>query len=740
MHRLLTICLLLSVLGLPVSLGSQGLSRTITGTVLDPRRTPLPRAAVQLLTPEDKEVTRTRTDAEGHFRFEELTAHRYTLKVEMVGFQPSSRSASPPSHLEIILEVAPVREEVVVTPTRTEAPSAQLAASTSVISGEELENRLLLPVADALRSAVGTAVVRSGGVGSITSLFVRGGESDYNKVLLDGIVLNEPGGTFFFGNLTAENLERVEVVRGPQSALFGSDAMSSVVQLFTRRGRVETARPRFTFGAEGGNNDSWRLRGGVTGQVDLLDYSFQWARFSTDNREPNNFFHNTTFSDNFGFALDEHTSLRLIARGELGRTGTPGPTAFGRADQDAFFRRRDAHVGVTLRNQTTRNWEQSLKYSFAKSRQVSRDLVSDPPFTPEFEGQEAPFLSFDFLFDFLNDNRRHRISYQTNWRAGQAGHAAGQHVFTFAFEWDREMGAFGDRLLGQVPVQADRDNFGYVFQHQVFWGRLFLTNGFRVEDNDSFGTAVVPRSSVAYLLRPGGGLLGATKLKFNFGLGVKEPTLVESFSPSPFFRGNPELGPERMRSFDFGVEQRFWTDRAKLEVNWFDNRFRDVIAFEFDLLTFTGTFENIGRSKAKGAEVILDLAPGWGLRGKGTFTFLDSQVTRSAQPFSAVFREGQPLLRRPRHSGSLRLFWDWKRLNITTNTVFVGKRVDSDFAGLGLTSNDGYTRWDLAFHYDSSYRVTYFGVVENVLNQDYMEALGFPALKLTFRVGARVTF
>ncbi|MFQ5724489.1 MAG: TonB-dependent receptor domain-containing protein, partial [Terriglobia bacterium] len=619
----------LASLFVPLCLSSQTVSGNITGTVLDPNGDPVPRAAVRLLAGDGAEVARTRTDSRGRFRFEHLPDAKYTLRVELVGFEPATRNVTPGSEVEVTLELAPVREQVVVTATRTEAPSAQVGASTSVITQEELANRLALPVNDLLRPVAGTAVARAGGLGNTTSVFVRGGESDYNKVLLDGIVLNEPGGTFFFSNLMTENLERVEVVRGPQSALFGSDAMASVIQLFTRRGRAETLRPRLAFTAEGGSNDTWRTRAQVSGQAGLLDYSLHWARLSTDNREPNNTFHNTSLSGNFGLELNDRTTLRVIARGELGRLGTPGPTAFGRPDRDALFRERDADLGITLRNQTASFWEQRLTYSFAKSRQVSRNLVADPPFVPEFEGRRGLFPLFDFPFDFLNDNRRHHLSYQSDWQAGGAGSPAGQHVFTFAFEWDRELGAFGDRLFGQALVQAQRDNFGTVVQHQAIWGRLFLTNGFRVEDNDSFGTSVVPRTSLAYLLRQGSGWLGTTKLKFNFGLGIKEPTLVESFSPSPFFQGNPALGPERIRSFDFGAEQRFGHDRGKLEVNWFDNRFRDLIAFTFDFVTFTGTFENIGRSKAKGAEVILELAPGAGLRGVGTYTFLDSQVTES---------------------------------------------------------------------------------------------------------------
>ena len=754
--RLILACLLTTLLGLlALSAHAQDSSAapgTIAGTILDPNGDALPRATVRLLDQSGAELRRTLTDNQGHFLFDGLPDNQYLLTAALIGFETHTEPVRPGTRVSLVLEVAPVREQVVVTATRTDAPSAQLGASTTVLSSEELEQRQTLSLSDGLRVLPGAAVARSGGLGSTTSVFIRGGESDYNKVFLDGMVLNDAGGAFDFTNLTTENIEAVEVVRGPQSALFGSDAMASTIQLFTRRGRAETARPHFSLSAEGGNNNTWRTRAGLSGEANLVDYSLHWARFSTDNREPNNFFHNTSLSANVGLTLGENTSLRLITRGELGRVGTPGQTAFGRPDLDAFLRRRDADVGLSLRNQTTSFWEQRLRYGFAQSRQVSRNLIADPPYVPRFEDRVAecfdfftgtfgPCLFFDFTSDFLNHQRRHQLSYQSDWRLGSVGHASGQHLVTFAFEWDGEQGFLGDRLGPGTEVNARRDNFGWVFQWQGLWKSVFLTVGGRLEDNESFGTSAVPRVSLAYFLRQGGARLGATKLKFNFGLGIKEPSLLESFSPGPFVVGNPALVPERTRSFDFGVEQRFWFERGKLEVNLFDNRFRNLIGFEItDFTTFGGSFFNVGRTKARGTEVVLELAPGRGLRGRGSYTFLDSQVTESGTVFDPVFEEGNRLLRRPKHSGALELFWDWRRLTVSSTTLFVGRRTDSDFSLLGLTSNEGYVRWDLAWNYRSAHRVTYFGVVENLLNQDYMEVLGFPALKLTFRAGARVEF
>jgi vitamin B12 transporter len=248
---------------------------------------------------------------------------------------------------------------------------------------------------------------------------------------------------------------------------------------------------------------------------------------------------------------------------------------------------------------------------------------------------------------------------------------------------------------------------------------------------------------VAYLLRQSSGDFGATKLKFNFGLAFKEPTLVELFSPDPFFMGNPRLRPERNRSFDFGVEQRILNDRAKVEVNWFENRFRDLVEFNVtDPATFAGSFLNVNAAKSNGAEVILETAPKAGLKLTAAYTYLNTLITQSSTPTDPVFGVGQALLRRPRHSGSLGAIWNWRKLTASPTLTYVGRRVDSDFEGLvpPLTSDPSYTRWDLACTYRFSKKFAYTGAITNALNRSYMESLGFPALPIAFRMGGRFTF
>ncbi len=713
----------------------------IAGTVIDPDRAAVPDASVRLISPTGSELAHTLTDQQGHFSFHQQCSS-CSVEVELTGFT-SSRQPISNAPLEVQLRVAPVEEHVIVTANRTETPEVLVGSSTTVISKKEIEARQALVVSDLLRSTPGVTVIRSGGYGATTSLFMRGGESNYTKVLLDGIPLNEPGGAFDFSSLSTTNIDHIEIVRGPQSALFGSDAMTGVVQLFSSRGRSETAHPQVSLNLEGGNLGTINAGAGLTGEAGNFDYNAFWSRFSTDNQGVFADFVDSTAGANLGWRIGKNTQLRWILREDLSLARTPGQTAFEPPITDATFHKGDGYTAFSIANQTSDFWNQRFTYSFERSRQVSRDLGLDRPYVPSFEGHTSPFEFFDLTSDFLNDTRRHHLDYQSDFTLGSGTGHYGQHAFTLAFSWDREVGTIGDKLSGAPATHALRDDFGGVVQYQMLIGRLSLTNGFRVEDNSSFGRTVIPRSSAAYLLRQGSGSWGATKLKFNFGLGIKEPSFTQSFSPEPSFLGNPNLRPERTRSFDFGVEQRLWNDRAKLEVNWFDNRFRDLIEFEtISFSPFLGTFFNLNASKANGAEVILETVPYAGLRLTAAYTYLNGEITKSATPTDPVFGVGQGLLRRPRHSGSFGVNWSKRKLTVDSNLIYVGNRVDSDFAGLvpPITSDPWYTRWDLAGSYRFTKHFEYVGAITNVLDRSYMEALGFPALPVAFRTGGRFTF
>jgi vitamin B12 transporter len=710
----------------------------IRGVVVDPDRAAIPEASVRLLAADGSELARTLTDQQGRFSFRQRCSE-CSLELRLTGF----RTRLVPGETRVIqLQVAPVAENVVVTANRIETPTGFIGSTTTVITKAEIDARQAPVVSDLLQSVPGVTVNRSGGYGALTSIFTRGGDSDYTKVLLDGIPLNQPGGLFDFSNLAAANLDHIEVVRGPQSALFGSDAMTGVVQLFSRHGEPENTRPQITLNLDGGNLNTINAGADLNGQAGRFDYDAFWSRFSSDNQGINADFADSTAGTNLGLLLGR-TKFRWILRDNISQVGNPGQTAFGPAVNDSFSHRGDGYTGISFDNQTTEFWNQRLTYTFDRTRFVSRDFGLDPPFTASFDGHVAPFQTFDIPSDFLSDVRRHQLDYQDNFTFGDGTSNWGEHIFTLAFTWDRELGAIGDRSVGALPTHHSLDDFGGAVQYQALIGGLSLSNGFRVEANSRFGRTLIPRSSAAYLLRESSGAFGAAKLKFNFGLAFKEPTLVDLFSPDPTFLGNPRLHPERNRSFDFGIEQRLWNDRVKVEIDWFDNRFRDLVEFTtISLMPFTGSFINVDAAKANGAEVMVDAVPAAGVKLLAAYTYLNTLITKSNTPIDPVFGVGQALFRRPRHSGSLGAIWNWRKLTASSLLTYVGNRVDSDFAGLvpPLTSDPFYTRWDLAWTYRLTKKFSYVAGVTNVLDRSYMEALGFRALPIEFRAGGKFRF
>jgi vitamin B12 transporter len=712
---------------------------TVSGVVVDQSGQPLPRASVRALDSASREIATALSDESGHFRFV-APSSECNISASLTGFAPATAPCSS-QLVRVVLAVAPIRETVVVTPTRTAAPAQTVGASLSVFTEEDLTTRQTPLAADLLRAAPGVVLNRSGGLGNVTSLFVRGGESNYNKVLLDGIPLNEPGGTFNFSNLTTTHLERVELVRGAQSVLFGSDAMASVVQLFTAGPDRRDQKPHAAVSFEGGTFATTNVDAAVSGASGRVDYLLGVGRLDTDNQEPNNTFSNTTLSANVGVMVNATTNLRFIARAEREHVGTPGQTAFGRPDLDAFFERHDGVGGISFDQQTTPSFRQRAAYSLTSSNQQSTNLAIDPPYTPQFEGRVAPFEFSDFTYDSRTKLHRHHASYQADWRPAALG-PNGDHLLTFLADWDGERARLED-ALASTGSEASRNNEGFAVQDQMSWRKLFVTAGGRVEHNDSFGTAFVPRGSVVYVAHPPTGMIGDTRLKASAGLGIKEPTVLQSFSTSPFFLGNPDLEPEHARSVEAGIEQRFADDRAKVELTWFANRFENLIATRtISFNPFRSQYFNIGLTSAKGLELSGDVAPVKTIHARAGYTLLVSEVIDSTSPGNVVFQPGQWLFRRPRHSGFLGVTWHEGRITADLNGIFVGSYVDSDFSSLvpPMTSNPGYTTWAARVAVEVSRQWSGTLSIDNLLDADYMEALGYRSLGRAIRAGLRVHF
>ncbi len=391
-------------------------------------------------------------------------------------------------------------------------------------------------------------------------------------------------------------------------------------------------------------------------------------------------------------------------------------------------------------DQTSGALHQRASYGDAISHQASTNLHEDPPYTPAYGDSGAPFTFFDFLYDSRADLNRHHAGYQFDGTFTTAH--AGTHVDTALVDWDGERATLRDAMAG-TSQPASRDNVGLSLQHQALWSRLFVTGGIRFEHNASFGNATVPRVAAAWYLHTGTGGIGTTRVHGTAGLGIKEPTILQSYSTNPYYLGNPDLLPEKSRAADIGVEQRLAHDRLRVDLTWFDNRYRNIIALQtVDFTTFASQYFNIGLTRARGAELSGDVALVSGFRAKAGYTFVDSEILESTSDFSDVYKVGNPALRRPRHSGFVDLAWSGGRASVTLNGSFVGERSDSDFSSLfpPILVNAAYADWDLRASVRLARAVSVTGAVDNLFNSDHMEPLGYPVLSRAARIGVRVHF
>jgi vitamin B12 transporter len=702
---------------------------TLGGTVHTADGQPVPQVLLNVEGPGG--VRPVVTGAEGRFSVPGLARGRYQVRLDAPGFRltpmPEVMLADADVRLDLTLVPSPVREQVLVTATRGEAAQSTLGVTATVVDRERIAERESATLLTLLQDVPGIAIGRTGGVGLQSSVFMRGGDSNAVRVLVDGIPVNEPGGDYNFGPDVPLELERVEVVRGAASSLYGSDALAGVVHLVTRRPLDGPADVRAEL--EGGSFEWFRGYAGLCGRAGRFDWTLGGQRLQTDNQEENSAFAQNAGAASGGFQ-SAAASLRLVARLEDTEHGTPGQTAYGRPDLDASFERRALVTSVQLRH-VRGAFTHHLRAGYASQDARSLNPLDSGPYTPQWQGRRAPFVLFDTPnpAGFQNQTSRASAGYQLEAQAGM------RHLIAAGVDLEREAGELGSP--SEERLRPHRTNAGVYLQDRVVAGsRVFATVGARIEHNDSFGTAAVPRAAVAFRARRGDDPL---TLRASAGTGVKEPSFFESFGISFFAQGNPDLKPERSRTYDLGLEQRLLADRLRAEATVFLHDYRDQIAYRVvDPTTFQGSFTNLGRTRARGLELALEASPSAALRLSAQYTLLDGEVMESGDAFDTpVYAVGRPLLRRPRHQGALGARWRGGPVRLGADLWLVGKRADSDFAGLGLDENEGYARLDARARVALGHGLEALLVGENLLDRQYQEVLGYPAPGRSVRVGLR---
>jgi outer membrane cobalamin receptor len=723
--------LLFAVLFFPAFVSAQD-SAQLTGTLTDPTGAAIAGARV-VATRIPAGTTQERSAVSGADGRYELTLSpgRWRVRVEHAWFarieQEIEVNAGEQREWSPRLRLEPLAAEVLVSAQAEPQAAASASSPSTVLTRDELAGRQEVWLTESLQSTPGIALARLGRAGGITTLFLDGGNSNFTKVLVDGVPANEPGGLLNFSSFALDNFEKVEVIRGASSALFGTDAMTGVVQVFTRRGT--TATPRLELLGEGGSFQTGRGSAHLSGMLGRFDYAAAAGRYQTAGDGPSDFFRNTTLSGNFGWSFAPENQLRLTLRSNANDAGVPGQTSLIPVDRDHHNAFRDFSAGLAWDFSTGTRWRHRL----AAYDSYIRQLFDDP--SSDFCLSTPPFPC-DFAFTVRNQFNRAGVQAQSSYIAGATG-------ITFGYQLDIENGFFG-------AEHGRRNNQGgYLEARHQIGARLTVVAGARAEANASFGARIVPRAGAAYALRLGAGAWGPTRLRFSYGLGIKEPSLSQSFAQDLCFPGNGGLRPERSRSFHYGADQFFAGERVRLSVDGFHNQFRDIVSFAFGQFPGTppppaicpfgfGSFFNTDLARARGVNTSVEAKPARWLRLGGHYSYVDSRVLRAPNAFDPALQPGNRLLHRPVHSGSVTLNADFRRMNWNLNAVFVGDATDSDFLGFGLTRNPGYARVDLAAHYRLQRAVTVFGRIENLFGDRYEEAIGFPAYGRHFRLGMKV--
>jgi vitamin B12 transporter len=590
----------------------------------------------------------------------------------------------------------PVEEEIVVTASRSPEPAREAGSSVTVFDREEIERRGVATVLELLRTVPGVEVSQGGGPGRVASVFLRGATSAQTLVLLDGVRLNSPTtAAFDLADLTVDGVERVEVLRGPQSVLYGSEAMGGVVAITTRRGSQ---------GLAGGVEGEAGSLGLAAGRADLrgaggrFDYALAAARLELDgvsaaserrgNTEEDRW-RNTTLSGRLGTAFLGDGRADLTARHADGETGLDGFTfGVGPTDDPNYLQRRElTQIALELSKPLAPWWRQELTLGTSED-----DLVGEDP--------DTPFHPFDIRTRVAEASTRADLALGDRNRL-LAGAAVERREAENA-------GAFDESL----------DLVSFFANHR--WSareRLFLSAGLRHDDASGFGSKTTWRATGA-LLFPGRGAhpSNGARLHGSYGTGFRVPTFNELFFPG---LGNLELEPETSAGWDLGLERTFRDGRLRLDLTAFENRFDELIVF--DLATFT--FANVAEAESRGVEATAaaETARRWQLAASWTWNETEDLAT------------GRPLPRQPEHRGTLvATLRASERLRATATVVAVAERIDSDGSPM-----DDYQRLDLAAQYRLGRHLRPYLGIDNLLDQDYEEVNGFTTPGRTLRLGLR---
>ncbi|MCA9762386.1 MAG: TonB-dependent receptor [Gemmatimonadetes bacterium] len=616
-----------------------------------------------------------------------------------------------------------------VTATRASAARPTVPAAITVLDGDALRARGITYLLDALGDVPGATVAQAGSYGAQASLFLRGGESDHVKVLVDGVTMNDPGGAFDFASLSLEDVERVEIVRGPVSVLYGADAMSGVIQVFTRQGRGPLHGDVEASGGSFGRQD---VRARLAGASRGWHASAAVSRFASDGIYAfNSGFEDVNASLHAGVDGGRRGSARVVVRWSdaLNQFPTDGNGAL--VDRNARRQAADLAAQVAARRAFGDDVEVALEGWGHRLRSAARDE----------QDSAADTTGFGFAGTRDAVLERQGVSLRGDWRAApwlRLGVGAGiERESEDQESVTRSDFGFGV-LEDSAAFRAERSTrHAWVQALATLAPGAHLQVGVRSDDNSAFGRFLTGRAGVT--LSPGRGV----RLWAAAGGGFKAPTFSELFAASPFEVGNPRLSPESSTTIDAGAEATL--HGVTLAVTAFRQSMRDLIQYVSGA-PGDPTYANLQAARARGLEASLALAPRRWLDLRAHLSLLETEVTDTGATSSVVFTQGARLLRRPGARGGVTATVRRRGMVASATATWVGAREDADFRDFpsSRVTLPSYGTLDAALELPLTHAPGVGAVllarVENLFDAAYQQVFGFEARGRTLHAGARLTF
>ena len=618
--------------------------------------------------------------------------------------------------------------DVVITATRTSSNTVELANSISVIDSSEIVNKNSFNTFDAIKNEYGISFTQQGGKASVSNIYIRGGSPSQSLVIIDGVEVNmpnDPSNFYNFFSLPLDNTNRVEILRGPQSTLYGSDALTGVINIITQKGQ---GKPSFNLALEGGTYNSYKGTITSLGAIGKLNYSAAFSRTKSDgysaasekyNKNPNNPFERDGYQlDNFntiiGYNFSESFDADVVIRYDKATTNLDqsfGPPEYWDDptyifDQEEYFIRAQGNLDLT-----DNKWHQKFGVSGLRNiRNYSYD-TSSASITYSRSNYDGKKLKIDWQNDFYYiENNLITFGAEFEYEETKSEYFS----FPVFFPFDSSI----------VPLKS-KNNIGLYTQDQFnVDDDFFVTLGIRYDYYDQIGTAFTYRIAPAYIFWQTG-----TKIKATIGTGFKAPSLSYLYDP---YYGNENLKPEMSFGWDTGVEQYFWKAKFSVGANYFYNKFKDMFGFDSDFKTV-----NINEAVTQGVEVFATADFINGLRVKANYTYLTARDKSENTP-----DYNQKLVRRPENKAGIYISYTWNNIaNINIDAMYVGKRDELDFATFPSTRivMPDYFLINLAAYYDVFSFLRLQARIENLLDKQYEEIYGYGTAGLSFYGGFYVS-